>query len=123
MELKTCAIGVDLGGTKIALGTVDEQGHVLELIRYDTDARGGPDAVIKQVVKGVRQLERETTFSIRGIGIGVAGQVEHGSGVVHFAPNLDWHDVPLKAGLEKASGLPAVVMNDVRAALWGEWLF
>ena len=57
------------------------------------------------------------------MGVGVAGQIEAGAGLVHFAPNLDWHEVPLKAELEKALGLPVVVTNDVRAITWGEWLF
>lgn len=123
MKEKKCAIGVDLGGTKIALGTVDSDGRVLEMVRYETDAEGGPNAVISQIAKGVKQLERERSSRTSGIGIGVAGQIEPGTGAVRFAPNLDWHDVPLKDDLEKISGLRVVVTNDVRAALWGEWLF
>jgi glucokinase len=42
--------------------------------------------------------------------------------VVQFAPNLDWHDVPLQADLNESLDLPVTVMNDVRAATWGEWL-
>ena len=123
MDTRKCVIGVDLGGTKIALGTVDEEGRLLGMLRYDTDRRGGPGAVISQIVKGVRQLKRETAISLSGVGIGVAGQVDSGTGGVIFAPNLDWHNVPLGADLEKECALPVVVTNDVRAALWGEWLF
>ena len=123
MEEKKYAIGIDLGGTKIALGIVDTNGRVLEMVRYETDAEGGPGAVIDQIAKGVKQLERERSSDISGIGIGVAGQIEPGTGAVRFAPNLDWHDVPLQDDLEKISGLRVVVTNDVRAALWGEWLF
>jgi glucokinase len=43
------------------------------------------------------------------------------TGVVHFAPNLRWENVPLRAELERALGLPVAVTNDVRAATWGEW--
>jgi glucokinase len=95
----------------------------VELLRYGTDRLGGPGAVINQIVTGVRQLKRETAISLSGIGIGVAGQVDPGTGGVIFAPNLDWHNVPLGADLEKECALPVVVTNDVRAALWGEWLF
>ncbi|MGO9313701.1 MAG: ROK family protein [Syntrophobacteraceae bacterium] len=123
MDTRKCVIGVDLGGTKIALGTVDEEGRLVGMLRYDTDRRGGPGAVISQIVKGVRQLKRETAISPSGIGIGVAGQVDSGTGGVIFAPNLDWHNVLLGAELEKECALPVVVTNDVRAALWGEWLF
>jgi glucokinase len=120
---KNSAIGVDLGGTKLALGTVDEEGLIIELRRYDTDTRGGAGAVIEQIVKGVRQLNLESAVSISAIGIGVAGQVDPDTGAVRFAPNLDWHDVRLRAEVEKACGVPTVVTNDVRAAMWGEWLF
>ncbi|MGA2402248.1 MAG: ROK family protein [Syntrophobacteraceae bacterium] len=121
--MKKCAIGIDLGGSKIALGVVDEEGRLLGKLRYDTDTRGGPGAVIKQIVKGVAQLERESAISPSGIGIGVAGQVNPETGDVLFAPNLDWHDVPLGADVEKGCAIPVVVTNDVRAALWGEWIF
>lgn len=123
MDIRKCTVGVDLGGTKIALGTVDEEGRLLGMLRYETDRRGGPGAVINQIVEGVRQLKQETAISLSGIGIGVAGQVDPGTGGVIFAPNLDWHNVPLGADLEKECSLPVVVTNDVRAAMWGEWLF
>jgi len=123
MDIKRCAIGIDLGGSKIALGTVDEEGRLLELLRFDTETRGGYSAVLNQVVTGVEQLKGAYGVSMSGIGIGVAGQVDPGTGAVVFAPNLDWHNVPLQAEVQKACAIPVVVTNDVRAALWGEWLF
>ena len=123
MDISHCAIGIDLGGSKIAFGTVDEEGRLLELLRYDTETHGGYSAVLTQVVKGVEQLKGASGISMSGIGIGVAGQVDPGTGAVVFAPNLDWHNVPLKAEVQKACAIPVVVTNDVRAALWGEWLF
>ena len=64
---------------------------------------------------------REANQAAWGLGIGVAGQVDKVTGTVRFSPNLDWHNVPLRARLEEALGLPVVVNNDVRAATWGEW--
>lgn len=121
--MKNCAIGVDLGGTKIALGKVDEEGHLLELVRYDTETQSGYGAVVNQVVKGIRQLMGQGATYIAGVGIGVAGQVDTATGAVVFAPNLYWHDVPLLADVKKACEVPVTVTNDVRAVLWGEWLF
>lgn len=123
MDIKNRAIGIDLGGTKLAFGTVDGEGRLLRLLRYETETQGGYGAVADQVVKGVRQLKDESEIPVSGIGIGVAGQVDRRTGAVVFGPNLDWHDVPLRADLEKACEIPVVVTNDVRAALWGEWLF
>ncbi|MHC1726319.1 MAG: ROK family protein [Syntrophobacteraceae bacterium] len=123
MSRKKCSIGIDLGGTKIAFGLVDEEGRVLELLRYETETTGGYPIVLEQLSKGVRQLEREVSCIITGIGIGVAGQVDPELGAVRFAPNLNWSEVPLRAELERECGIRVTVTNDVRAALWGEWLF
>lgn len=133
MKTDYSSIGVDLGGTKIAVALVDARGQITTSQKYVTDVAGGPEAITRQIVAGIRELlpSREraagpanlSAVSVDGIGVGVAGQIEAESGLVHFAPNLDWHEVPLKANLEKALGLPVVVTNDVRAITWGEWLF
>lgn len=57
---------------------------------------------------------------VTAIGVACAGQIDPAAGTVAYAPNLDWHDVPLAGRLGKALGLPVVVENDVRAAAWGE---
>jgi glucokinase len=121
--MSNCAIGIDLGGTKIAFGAVDEQGRLIEQIRKDTETRGGFGAVIKEIAIGVGQLRDRCPTPPVGIGIGVAGQVDPETGGIVFAPNLDWHDAPLRAEVERECSMPATVVNDVRAALWGEWLF
>ncbi len=122
MNSAKTAIGVDLGGTKIALGRVDEKGHVLEMLRLETMAGSGPTEIIERVRTGISQLIG-SAGKIAGVGIGVAGQVEPGTGRVIFAPNLNWHDVALGSELQIKLGLPVSVTNDVRAALLGEWLF
>jgi glucokinase len=59
---------------------------------------------------------------VAAIGIATAGQIHPVTGVVVQAPNLGWRDVPLRASLAEATGLPVVVENDVRAAAWGEFI-
>jgi glucokinase len=56
------------------------------------------------------------------VGIGMAGQIDGATGTVRFAPNLGWREVPLRADIEVALDVPVIVTNDVRAAMWGEWL-
>jgi glucokinase len=116
------AIGVDLGGTKVEVAQVDADGHLQRRLRRPTDVKDGPGVVETEIVDAVRELEKGTGSPPAGVGVGVAGQIEASSGVVRFAPNLDWHDVPFQADLGEALGLPVVVTNDVRAATWGEWL-
>ncbi|KJS28289.1 MAG: ROK family protein [Desulfatitalea sp. BRH_c12] len=117
------AIGVDLGGTKIAAAAVDETGKIQNSILQPTDADGGPLVVIRQIVEMVRHLCQDQPAAPLGVGVGVAGQVAPQTGLVRFAPNLVWHEVPLQTNLDEALGIPVRVANDVRMAAWGEWLF
>jgi glucokinase len=116
-------VGIDLGGTKIEVGLVDSQGQIIESCRLETDVQGGVAAVEQQMVEVVRSLASKSPYPLEGVGIGVAGQVEARTGRVIFAPNLYWHDVPLQEDLRRLLSLPVAVVNDVRAATWGEWLY
>lgn len=116
------SIGVDLGGTKLEVAHVDAQGRVRQRLRKPTNVKGGPSAIIEDVIASVWTLRETADSPPAGVGVGVAGQVEKETGKVTFAPNLDWRDVPLQADLQRSIGLPVIVTNDVRAATWGEWL-
>jgi glucokinase len=70
----------------------------------------------------VTEIQRKVKKRIQGIGLGIAGQVST-EGVVRFAPNLMWKNVPLKKILEESLGIPVFVTNDVRAATIGEWIY
>jgi glucokinase len=122
MTTNMWAVGVDLGGTKVEVAHVNAGGRVQMRVRRATDVRDGPVAVENEILAAVRDLEGSVGNSPVAVGVGVAGQIEPGSGVVRFAPNLDWHDMPLQADLSKSLDLPVTVTNDVRAATWGEWL-
>jgi glucokinase len=117
-------VGVDLGGTKILAALVGPDGRVLATVRRDTDVDGGFPTVIQQVVEVVGDCrDRAGAAAVEAVGVGVAGQVAAGTGVVAHAPNLNWDDAPLRSALEHDLDLPVAVLNDVRAAAWGEWLY
>lgn len=115
------SVGVDLGGTKIEVAVIAPNGDVLSSRRIPTLANRTPDAIISSIATCVQELQ--TDHQATTLGIGVAGQIETRTGVVHFAPNLRWRQVPLQQELQKATGLPVLVVNDVRAATFGEWAF
>lgn len=119
------AVGVDLGGTKLEAALVNSEGVVLARTRIATNVAGGPKAVKSQVIEMVRQLLEQEKGGVApvGMGLGVAGQVESGSGKVLFGPNLGWRDVPLGEWIQGEMGLEVIVTNDVRAAAFGEWKF
>ncbi|HKJ32858.1 MAG TPA: ROK family protein [Balneolaceae bacterium] len=123
MATKQWAIGVDLGGTKIEAALVNGNGVIEHRVRVKTDVKDGVKSIQKQLVQVVRQvLEDKKETEPVGVGIGVAGQIEKDTGKVIYAPNLNWSDVPLKENIENGLKLPVDVINDVRAAAWGEWL-
>jgi glucokinase len=113
-------VGVDVGGTKIAAGVVDEAGDILEEAVRRSPATD-TDAIEKAIADAVAALAER--YEVAAVGVGAAGFVDAARSTVLIAPNLAWRDEPLKADLERRTGLPVVVENDANAAAWGEFQF
>jgi glucokinase len=113
-------VGVDVGGTKVAAGVVDEDGQVVAQLRRATSpqVKGAAEQTIADLV-----LELAKTHPVEAVGVGAAGLVDETRSVVRFAPNLGWREQPLRSLLEAATGLPVVVENDANAAAWAEYRF
>jgi glucokinase len=114
-------IGVDIGGTKVAAGIVDESGRILVSDKRETPAHD-PKATEDTIADAINDLAR-TRPGIAAAGIGAAGFIDQQRGTVLFAPNLAWREEPIKAELEKRVGLPIMIENDANAAAWGETRF
>jgi glucokinase len=114
------AIGVDVGGTKVAAGVVDEDGRVIADLRRPTPSTDA-GAVEQTIADLVHELRR--THDVVAVGIGAAGFIDADRSTVLFAPNLAWRDEPLRDEVAKLVGLPVVVENDANAAAWGEYRF
>lgn len=113
------AVGVDLGGTKIAAGIVDTSGDVLareELPSLIDD----PSSVVAQVAELVRRLAPKGAI---GLGMGAAGIVDHATGHYLFGPNTGLRDVRLCELIESEVGLRADIDNDANCAAWAEHRF
>lgn len=124
MANNSWAIGVDIGGTKINIASVDNTGKILRSINIPTRVEGGPKVIISDIIEAIQSLISDSSDSSpKGIGIGMAGQIDPKNGVILFAPNLEWYDVPLQSELHNALNLPVIITNDVRAATLGEWLY
>lgn len=115
-------LGVDLGATKVEAALVDTEGHILAARKYLIRPEKGVEGVIADVLICVDACFEKVRQEAQALGIGIAGQVDF-EGIVHYAPNLKWRNVPLKDKLEEKLGKPVVVINDVRAATWGEWRY
>ncbi|HEX5565515.1 MAG TPA: ROK family glucokinase [Streptomyces sp.] len=112
-------IGVDIGGTKIAAGVVDEGGTILETSKVPTPSTA--EGVIDAIADAVRTVS--AGHEIEAVGIGAAGYVDDKRATVLFAPNIDWRNEALKDKVEQRVHLPVVIENDANAAAWGEYRF
>jgi glucokinase len=114
------AIGVDIGGTKVAGGVVDSGGRVLAHSQADTPADDVP-RTLRVIIEIVRELA--ASHRVEAVGLGAAGWVDADRATVRYAPNLAWRDEPLRDAVAAAVELPVVVENDANAAAWAEFRY
>lgn len=124
--MSTNVVGVDMGGTKILSAVIDAEGNILGTSKVSTEADEGTSVVIDRIAESIQKAINKSNVdkaSIQAIGIGAPGPLDPETGVVIFAPNLGWQDVPLKAELQARTGLPTFVDNDVNIGTLGEHAF
>jgi glucokinase len=121
------AAGVDIGGTKIAVGLIDRSGAILAQTSFPTEAALGFERGVGRIIAAVDSLLGEighTRAALAGVGIGCAGPVHPGRGTIdnpHTLPT--WDGVDIVSPLEAEFGLPAILENDADAAAVGEAYF
>jgi glucokinase len=122
------ALGVDIGGTKVAAGLVDAEGAILFQTRVAMPARGSAAAGfggVRSAIEALFTARPEARSSLTGIGICAPGPLDPVTGVILNPPNVPcWRNFPLAAEVQRVFGLPARVDNDGNAAalaeaLWG----
>ncbi|MGD0684442.1 MAG: ROK family glucokinase [Streptosporangiaceae bacterium] len=113
-------IGVDVGGTKVAAGVVDDQGNIVAKLKRSTPA-ASPEQTARVISEAV--IELRDRYQVGAVGVGAAGYIDETRSTVLFAPNLAWRDEPLKKEVEDRVGLPVVVENDANATAWAETIF
>jgi glucokinase len=116
-------IGTDVGGTKVAAGLVDSQGHIQSQARGPMVTNQGAEAALDSVISVIKQVAdavQQHAF-IRGIGICSPGPLDPVTGVVINPPNLPcWRNFPLAAEISRLYGVPVKVDNDANAAALAE---
>lgn len=117
-------LGIDLGGTNVASGVVDENGKILAKASVPTDAKNGVDAIIANIAKSANAALEKANVSIddiESIGIGTPGTLDLESGVVEKASNLGFCDTPLaKLVSEYFPNKKILIENDANAAALAE---
>lgn len=119
---------LDIGGTKILLVIIDAGGKVLFRKKTATPKPSEPAAVVDEVCSLINSVTFDSTLPELGqplkAGVCMAGFVDHESGLVYLAPNLNWlKPVPLGEILAEKLSCPTIVENDANAAVVGEAVF
>jgi glucokinase len=110
-------IGVDIGGTKIAVVKGDENGNILKKIRFENS--GSKTECISRILSAIAEMG-----AADAVGISCGGPLDSKRGIVLSPPNLPgWDEVPIVDIIENAAGIPAFLQNDADACALAEWRF
>lgn len=115
------SIGVDVGGTKIAAGVVDDAGNVIDRVQKDSPANDR-EAILATIIECALELKLAHPQAAT-VGIGAAGFVSSDRNTMASGTNLDWTGVRIGDVVAEGVGLPVVVENDANAAGWAEARF
>lgn len=125
-EKKKYYVGIDLGGTFIKGGIVDELGDIVYSDKVPTEADQGGDRVAMNIAMLTETLIKQMKISkkdVVGIGMGVPGMIDSKAGNVIFSGNLKWKDFPIAQKISALTGLNVKIANDANVAALGEAKF
>lgn len=125
-KVKKFYVGIDLGGTFIKGGAVDEEGNILYSDKTPTEREKGGDAVVKNIAalaEKVMQKAGLDTSRVVGLGMGVPGMIDSKTGVVTYSNNFGWKQFPIAEKLKAQTGLQVQIANDANVAALGEVKF
>ena len=113
--------GIDIGGTKIAVGLAERDGQLLALSRFPTRVELGPHRILDNAVNEIEKLLKEAKARMAAIGVGCGGPLDRQCGLILSPPNLPgWDEFPITELLEERLGVPVLLDNDANAAALGE---
>ena len=118
-------LGIDLGGTNIKSGVVDDEGRPLSHVSVETHADKGPEVGLNNLAEAGRLAVEASGLGwadVTGVGLGSPGTMDIGAGLLLNPPNLPgWIDFPIRDRLGERLGRPTVLQNDANAAALGEF--
>ena len=118
-------IGIDLGGTNIVAGVVDENYQILTKASVKTNLPRPEQEIAADMAAVARQAAEEAGLSldqIEWVGVGTPGIANSATGIIEYSNNLGFYNTPMVQYLEEALGRPAFIENDANAAAYGEYV-
>lgn len=113
-------IGIDLGGTNIAAGLVNDNCEIIKKKSISTEAGRPVEEIIKDMAALAKELAAETTEEVKWVGIGAPGTVDNKNGIIVYANNIGFLDTPVAEIFRKYYDIPVYLGNDANCAALGE---
>jgi glucokinase len=118
-------LGVDVGGTNIKAGVVDNAGRPQSHVTVPTEAARGPEVGLENIARAAEMAIAESGLArgaLRGVGLATPGTMDIPAGMLLDPPNLPgWTNFPIRDRLAQKLQLPTVLQNDANAAAYGEF--
>jgi len=118
-------IGIDIGGTKANIGLIDDKACLLAKTKIPTGSGASYEAILDKIIDSICKMVSDRKADIADvatIGIGVPGTVDDQTGMVLFAPNLNWRGKPVVRYIKDRFPAQIHIAQDTRAAAWGEYM-
>ena len=117
--------GVDVGGTNVKIGIVDDNGTIVADTKFPTKSDDSPDIAVEQANRELTDLLAGRGLNwdqVAAVGVGTPGPLDVKAGLLLTPNNLPgWHNYPIKEKLSQATGKPVTFANDANAAAFGEY--
>lgn len=124
---KKYVIGVDIGGTKIAIILGDTEVNILDRIAFSTNSFTSPNKVIDEIINNIEKVANQNNIDfsqIESIGISSGGPLDLEKGLILSPPNLPgWDSIPIVKIVEEKFGIPTYLENDANSSAIAEWKF
>ncbi len=118
-------VGIDLGGTNIVAGVVDDEYNIISTSKTKTNcprpAEEIADDMAKVTLEAIKSAGKNVD-DIEWIGVGAPGTVNANTGIIEYSNNLGFHDFPIASHIRKTIDKPVYVENDANAAAYGEFV-
>ena len=126
LDSQTPVLGIDIGGTKIAICVSNSKGEILASERVLGGAQRPYEDVLPELCGIAREVVTQAGFKLADIpvcGLSTPGPINLEAGVIEKSPNMAWGGVPIRRDVAKQLGIPAVMQNDANAGMLVEWFF